>query len=166
MSSKSSVSSAKKRARKERHQSKAASRQNAAPDAYTFALNQPVPATGKTAETKSEPLSPLAGQEALIGLNDPSLYVNRELSWLEFNRRVLEEAQDPLTPSLEKLKFAAIVNSNLDEYFMVRVGGNPVRGSPGRRRPPRGLPARPWSGIRAGTIDGCRFSSFWLSFWF
>ncbi len=123
MSSKSSVSSAKKRARKERHQSKAASRQNAAPDAYTFALNQPVPATGKTAETKSEPLSPLAGQEALIGLNDPSLYVNRELSWLEFNRRVLEEAQDPLTPSLEKLKFAAIVNSNLDEYFMVRVGG-------------------------------------------
>jgi polyphosphate kinase len=55
--------------------------------------------------------------------NDPHLYVNRELSWLEFNRRVLQEAQDKLTPTLEKLKFAAIFSSNLDEYFMVRAGG-------------------------------------------
>lgn len=58
-----------------------------------------------------------------VDLNDPSLYLNRELTWLEFNRRVLHEAEDPRNPLLERLKFLAIVSSNLDEFFMKRIGG-------------------------------------------
>ena len=54
-------------------------------------------------------------------LDDPSLYVSRELSWLEFNDRVLEEALDEHNPLLERLKFIAIFGTNLDEYFMIRI---------------------------------------------
>ena len=54
-------------------------------------------------------------------LSDPALYINRELSWLDFNARVLALARDPGVPLLERCKFLAIFTSNLDEFFMVRV---------------------------------------------
>ncbi len=58
-----------------------------------------------------------------VELTDPSLYLNRELTWLAFNRRVLHEAEDSRNPLLERLKFLAIVSANLDEFFMKRIGG-------------------------------------------
>ena len=62
--------------------------------------------------------------EALeFDLSSPEWYLNRELTWLEFNKRVLYEAEDPRNPLLERVKFIAIVSSNLDEFFMKRIGG-------------------------------------------
>lgn len=66
-------------------------------------------------------LMPSAHEE--IDLDDPALYLNRELTWLAFNHRVLNEADDTRTPLLERVKFLAIVSNNLDEFFMKRIGG-------------------------------------------
>jgi polyphosphate kinase len=64
-----------------------------------------------------------AAQSQEIDLKNPVFYINRELTMLEFQRRVLQEAQDEKNPLLERVKFLAILGSNLDEFFMVRVAG-------------------------------------------
>src|ERR1700730_9340475 len=60
---------------------------------------------------------------AQASLLSPELYLNRELTWLSFNRRVLAEAEDERNPLLERLKFLAITASNLDEFIIKRIGG-------------------------------------------
>src|SRR5215216_6597603 len=78
------------------------------------------PATDGGAMVTSEAVRTKAAEP---DLSDPSLYFNRELSWLDFNDRVLQLAEDPRIPLLERVNFAAIYEDNLDEFFMVRVAG-------------------------------------------
>jgi polyphosphate kinase len=91
--------------------------------------------------TAAESVESIAAQPAPdpLALEDSSLYFNRELSWLDFNDRVLQLAEDPSVPLMERAKFCAIWESNLDEFFMVRVAnlhdqleaGMDVRGADG-----------------------------------
>jgi len=109
------------------------------PDSKTVTRKSPPPRPRK--RPKAAPRSAAVAADALSpeDLSAPSLYLNRELTWLEFNRRVLHEAEDDRTPLLERLKFIAIVSSNLDEFFMKRIGG---------------LKQQHGAGIRALTVDG------------
>jgi polyphosphate kinase len=91
--------------------------------------------TDELAQRTTESSGPAAGGGAAVtpeavrtraaepDLSDPSLYFNRELSWLDFNDRVLQLAEDPRVPLLERVNFCAIYEDNLDEFFMVRVAG-------------------------------------------
>ncbi|NYT20828.1 MAG: polyphosphate kinase 1 [Methanomicrobiales archaeon] len=82
-------------------------------------------------------------------LEHPSLYINRELSWIEFNRRVLDEAADTGNPLLERVKFLSIFSNNLDEFFMIRVSGLRRQAARGvREAPPDGMaPSRQLAAI-------------------
>jgi polyphosphate kinase len=80
-------------------------------------------ATEKAPVPVLTPVPTPEGASAGHGLNDSRFFINRELSWVAFDERVLEEACDPQVPALERLKFLAITSSNLDEFFMIRVAG-------------------------------------------
>src|SRR3970040_1907162 len=75
-----------------------------------------------------------------LNLRAPEYYLNRELTWLAFNRRVLAEAQDRRTPLLERVKFTAIVAATLDEFFMKRIGGLKQQVGAGLSSPPGDRP--------------------------
>jgi polyphosphate kinase len=85
------------------------------------AENPALPESRSISETATARDASAAAEYA--DLEVPELYLNRELTWLEFNRRVLYEAKDESNPLLERLKFVGIVSSNLDEFFMKRIGG-------------------------------------------
>ena len=95
-----------------------------------------VKARAKTAPETTEKVIAPAGK---FDLASPEYYLNRELTWLAFNGRVLHEAADARTPLLERMKFLSIVSSNLDEFFMKRIGG---------------LKLQVGAGVRDLTVDG------------
>jgi len=98
-----------------------------------------------TGPDDSEPEAPPAATSPTVDNPLPDdRYLNRELSWLDFNARVLALSADPSLPLLERAKFLAIFASNLDEFYMVRVAG---------------LKRRDEMGYRSGLLTGCRHAS-------
>ena len=93
---------------------------------------------------------PDVGDDGTHDLSDPAYYLNRELTWLNFNYRVLHEAEDPRTPLLERVKFIAITGSNLDEFVMKRIGG--LKRQVGRRH---ATSSRSMAALREQQIEEC-----------
>ena len=99
-----------------------------------------VPTSIPTATTPADPTPlPDPGPGGLHGLDRSGYYLSRELTWLNFNHRVLHEARDPRTPLLDRVRFLAIVSNNLDEFFMKRIGG---------------LMQQVGAGVRQRSVDG------------
>lgn len=112
------------------------------------------PAKRRKITRRATPTPTSDSQSQAISLDDPSLFINRELSLLDFQRRVLEEAQDPSNPLLDRVMFLSFVGSNVDEFFMVRVAGLKRQIEKGvLERGPDGMtPAEQLRAIRASVI--------------
>jgi polyphosphate kinase len=100
----------------------AASDSSTESDASAGQASKPKSKVTAAAEVKAKSVAPKKGKPA-HDLTSPEYFLNRELTWLQFNSRVLNEAGDERTPLLERVKFLAITGSNLDEFFMKRIGG-------------------------------------------
>ena len=120
--------------------------------------------------TEVDPMAPKSALSHLkmvadpVDLDNPRLYINRELSWLQFNARVLEEAEDLRHPLLERVKFLSIFSSNLDEFFMIRISGLREQLSGGvLEAPPDGMtPSEQISSVRQELMEQLkRFSHCW-----
>ncbi len=107
--------------------------------AQVFDIKERIPIPEAAAERAPVAVPEVKRDAAAIDLRQPSLYLNRELTWLEFNKRVLHQARDPEVPLLERLKFIAIIGSNVNEFFMKRIGG---------------LKQQVGAGIKQLTVDG------------
>lgn len=119
-------------------------------------------------KVEAMPTSPVPTQVKIapepVDLDTPSLYINRELSWLQFNARVLEEAEDVGQPLLERVKYLSIFSSNLDEFFMIRISGLREQLTGGvLEAPPDGMtPSEQISAVRQELIGQLtRFSRCW-----
>src|SRR5499433_171427 len=109
-------------------------------------------------------LEQLQTSQTTAELDSPGLYLNRELSWLQFNVRVLEEAENTKHPLLERVKFLAIFATNLDEFFMVRVSGlrRQIAGGAGETPPDAMTPSEQMLAIcRDLTVHLERHESCW-----